>query len=164
MTIISMQNKLIVIFIILSSSLFAQITTTRMGHIKIGMRGKDIAEMHDRKTNYSLNNLKHQGAILNVELNPGYLSKYEGDEYVTIISTQSKNLKTMSNIGVGNTLEDLWNTYHSKYTIDVSKEDEGLRTFTLEDAENGTRLLFDLKNNIIIKISIYSYNPEECFI
>lgn len=153
-------------FFLLSAFGFAQISTTRMNELKIGMRpfevlkllGEEIAAIVDEgETNVTL-----KGIDYTIEIRSGYLSKTENDTYLSSISTTSKNIKTLSGIGIGSTLEDLWKAYSSKYNVLLDKSNNNNREFRIDDRENGVILTFSLKNEIVTTIRLSSYNPEEC--
>lgn len=162
-----MRTKLALIgFIMFSAIGFAQISTMRMNELKIGMRpsemmklfgNKPMAIADDNETKISL-----KGIDYNIEIRSGYLSKPENDTYLSYISTTSKNIKTLSGIGVGSSLEDLWKVYGEKYNVFLNKSLDNYREFRIDDRENGTILLFQLRNEIVTKIELNSYNPEEC--
>ena len=61
-------------------------------------------------------------------------------------------------------MDDLWKAYGAKYDIYLDKAEFDSREFRIQDAENGTLLLFELKNEIVTEIILNSYNPEECTI
>lgn len=162
-----MRTKLALIgFIMFSAIGFAQISTMRMNELKIGMRPSEVMKLFgnkpmaiadDNETKISL-----KGIDYNIEIRSGYLSKTENDTYLSSISTTSKNIKTLSGIGVGSSLEDLWKVYGEKYNVFLNKSLDNYREFRIDDRENGTILLFQLRNEIVTKIELNSYNPEEC--
>ncbi len=149
-----------------STFCFAQISTTKMNELKIGMRPAQIMKLLGNKpaaiADNNETNIKVNGINYTIYIQEGYLSKGEGDTYLGSISTTSKAIKTLSGVGVGNTVEDLWNAYSSKYNVFLSKSENNFREFRIQDEENGTMLIFELKNEIVTKININSYNPEEC--
>lgn len=162
-----MRTKLALIgFIMFSAIGFAQISTMRMNELKIGMRPSEVMKLFgnkpmaiadDNETKISL-----KGIDYTIEIRSGYLSKTENDTYLSSISTTSKNIKTLSGIGVGSSLEDLWKAYSEKYNVFLNKSLDNYREFRIDDQENGTILLFQLRNEIVTKIELNSYNPEEC--
>lgn len=149
-----------------STFCFAQISTTKMNELKIGMRPAQIMKLLGNKptaiADNNETNIKVNGINYTIYIQEGYLSKGEGDTYLGSISTTSKVIKTLSGVGVGSTVEDLWNAYSSKYNVFLSKPENNFREFRIQDEENGTMLIFELKNEIVTKININSYNPEEC--
>ncbi|WP_413532557.1 hypothetical protein [Empedobacter brevis] len=153
-------------FFLLSIIGFAQISTTRMNELKIGMRPPEILKLLGKNpaaiADEGEMNITLKGINYTIELRSGYLSKTENDTYLSSISTASKNIKTLSGIGIGSSLEDLWKNYSSKYTIFLDKSNDDYREFRIDDKENGTILLFQLRNEIVTKMELNSYNPEEC--
>ncbi len=149
-----------------STFCFAQISTTKMNELKIGMRPAQIMKLLGSKptaiADNNETNIKVNGINYTIYIQEGYLSKGEGDTYLGSISTTSKAIKTLSGVGVGSTVEDLWNAYSSKYNVFLNKSENNFREFRIQDEENGTMLIFELKNEIVTKININSYNPEEC--
>ncbi len=147
----------------------AQISTTRMNDLKLGMTlseaesktGQSL-ELSKGEEDWAYNTKiiqKGTEFILRFIENSGdddsiHYSLYE-------IETSSENIKTLSKIGVGNTLDDLWKAYKN-YNISVWKSwdsetetySERERIFQLEDLDAGTVLYFYLRNNKIYKISL----------
>lgn len=161
------MRYIVLILIFWSYSSFAQISTTRMNKIKLEMKTPDflklfgqqpIAFVEDVEQKYTLNDVDYF-----VVIGRGFLSKNESDTYVRQIRTTSPKIKTLSNLGIGSSLEDLWKHYH-KYQIYIDKLNDNQRSFRIEDVENKSTLNFLLKNNKVIEIEVNSYNPEECFI
>lgn len=164
-----MKTSLIYGLFLLNSILAsAQISTTRMNDLKIGMSSSEILKLQGNQPAAIADDtefkLKHKGIEFTVFVGEGYLSTEEGSAYLKSIATTSKAIKTISGLGVGSSLDDLWKAYSDKYTILLNKSIDNLREFTIEDEQNGTRLSFSLKNEIVTKIEINSYNPEECFL
>lgn len=162
-----MKTKIALVGLFLLSIVgFGQISTTRMNELKIGMRPSEVLKLLGKKpaaivdegeTNFTL-----KGIDYTIEIRSGYLSKTENDTYLSSISTTSKNIKTLSGIGIGSTLEDLWKAYSSKYNVLLDKSNNNYREFRIDDRENGVILTFSLKNEIVTIIGLSSYNPEEC--
>ena len=162
-----MRTKIALLgFLLLSVVGFGQISTTRMNELKIGMRpsevlkllgNKPVAIADENETKITLREIDYT-----IEIRSGYLSKTENDTYLSSISTRSKNIKTLSGIGIGSSLEDLWKAYSSKYNVLLDKSNNNNREFRIDDRENGVILSFSLKNEIVTTIGLSSYNPEEC--
>lgn len=162
-----MRTKLALIgFLIFSVIGFAQISTMRMNELKIGMRPSEVMKLLGNKpmaiADNSETKITLKGIDYIIEIRSGYLSKTDNDTYLSSISTTSKNIKTLSGLGVGSSLEDLWKTYSSKYNVFLDRSDNNYREFRIDDKENGMILNFNLKNEIVTKIELNSYNPEEC--
>ncbi len=162
-----MRTKLIFfIFILFSGIGFAQISTTRMNELKIGMRPADVLKMLGKKpaaiADNSEMNIKVNGIDYTIDIGNGYLSKTENDPYIRSIGTESNKIKTLSGLGIGSNLEELWKAYSGKYNFFLNKSENNFREFRIDDKDNCTMLIFRLKNEIVIKIELNSYNPEEC--
>lgn len=153
-------------FFLLSVVGFGQISTARMNELKIGMRPSEVLKLLGKKpaaiVDEGETNITLKGIDYTIEIRSGYLSKTENDTYLSSISTTSKNIKTLSGIGIGSTLEDLWKAYSSKYNVFLDKSNNNNREFRIDDRENGVILTFSLKNEIVTTIRLSSYNPEEC--
>lgn len=162
-----MRTKALIFGLLLFSIIGnAQISTTRMNELKIGMRVSEILKLYGNKPaaiaeGYDIK-ITVKGIDYLVSIGNGYLSKNEQDVYINSISTKNKNLKTLSGLGVGSSLEDLWKAYSGKYNVLLSKSDQNMREFKIDDRDNGTLLNFKLKNEIVTEIELNSYNPEEC--
>ncbi len=145
---------------------FDQISTMRMYELKIGMRPSEILKLLGNKpvaiADESETNITLKGIDYIIEIRSGYLSKTENDTYLSSISTTSKNIKTLSGIGVGSSLDNLWYVYATKYNVLLNKSNNNYREFKIDDNENGVILTFYLSNEIVTKIELSTYNPEEC--
>ena len=162
-----MKTKIALVgFFLLSIVGFGQISTTRMNELKIGMRPSEVLKLLGKKpaaiVDEGETKITLKGIDYTIEIRSGYLSKTENDTYLSSISTTSKNIKTLSGIGIGSTLEDLWKAYSSKYNVFLDKSNNNNREFRIDDRENGVILTFSLKNEIVTTIRLSSYNPEEC--
>lgn len=162
-----MRTKLILIsFLMFSVIGFAQISTMRMNELKIGMRPSEVLKLSGNKpmaiADDNETKIALKGIDYTIEMRSGYLSKTENDTYLSSISTTSKNIKTLSGIGIGSSLDDLWKAYSSKYNVYLDKSNNNYREFKIDDKENGVIMNFNLKNEIVTKIELNSYNPEEC--
>ena len=76
------------------------------------------------------------------------------------IKTKSPKFKTKSGMGVGNTRDQLIDTYRNYANFEVHQyKDENGKTdkqsfFTLSDYDAGTYLTFVMENNIVVEISV----------
>ncbi|MGV0925147.1 hypothetical protein [Empedobacter tilapiae] len=162
-----MRTKIALLgFFLLSVVGFGQISTTRMNELKIGMRPSEVLKLLSNKpvaiADENETKITLKGIDYTIEIRSGYLSKTEKDTYLSSISTRSKNIKTLSGIGIGSSLEDLWKAYSSKYNVLLDKSNNNNREFRIDDRENGVILTFSLNNEIVTTIGLSSYNPEEC--
>lgn len=77
------------------------------------------------------------------------------------ISTRSASVKTLSNIGVGSSLDDLWKAYKN-YNVSIwrmwdqktEKYSTTDRVFQLNDHDAGTALYFYLRNDKVYEITL----------
>lgn len=147
----------------------AQISTTRMNDLKLGMSLSDAEGVVGKPFELSkgendwgyVTTISHKGAELKVmftenrnENDMVYYSLYQ-------IETTSSNIKTLSKIGVGSSLDDLWKAYKN-YSISVwkswdsdnEKYSDNERVFQLQDNDASTVLYFYLRNDKVYKISL----------
>ena len=77
------------------------------------------------------------------------------------ITTTTPKIKTLSNVGVGSSLEDLWKAYKN-YNISIGniwdekteKYTTTERVFQLNDYEVGTAIYFYLRNDKVYEITV----------
>ncbi|MGB6082932.1 hypothetical protein [Moheibacter sp.] len=164
-----MKKIFLLIFFLLIQYSFGQISTTRMNEIRLQSSLADIENALGQKLDLSKKleewfystKVTHKGSefLLNFseysdENNQMKIQLFE-------ISTQSASVKTLSNIGVGSSLEDLWKAYKN-YNISIwrlwddksEKYSTTERVFQLNDYEAGTALYFYLRNDKIYKITL----------
>lgn len=150
-------------------SLNAQISTTRMNDLRLGMSltevesalGKPLELTKGENDWGYVTTVSHKGADFFVRFTENqnesgmtYYSLYE-------VETTSIAVKTLSKIGIGSSLDDLWKAYKN-YSISVWKGwDEKTekystteRVFQLQDNDASTVLYFYLRNDKVYKISL----------
>lgn len=148
---------------------FAQISTTRMNEIRIASNLAEVETTLNQKLEISKKQddwlyktrVNHKGS----EFELGFTEYVDENNQTKIelfeITTESASLKTLSQIGIGNSLEDLWKVYKN-YNISVwSTWDESTekyskteRVFQLNDYDAGTVLYFYLRNDKVYKITL----------
>jgi hypothetical protein len=164
-----MKKLLTLTIFALSLTAFSQISTSRMNEMRLNNTlaevekalGKKLEiakkvddyfytiKINDKGSDFTLSFIENSD-----ENGRTYYALYE-------ISTKSANIKTLSKIGVGSTLEDLWKAYKS-YTISIwnnwdektEKYSTKNRTFQLTDLELGTVIYFELENDKVVSVSI----------
>lgn len=147
----------------------AQISTTRMNDLKLGMTLSEAESKLGHPLELSkgedewgyTTKITHKGAEFQVrfiesqnENGMTYYSLYE-------VETTSSSVKTLSKIGIGSSLDDLWKAYKN-YSISIWKSwDEKAdgysnteRIFQLQDNDASTVLYFHLRNDKVYKISL----------
>lgn len=170
-----MKKTFTILLFVASLALSAQISTTRMNDLKLGMSLSEVEsklgkplELTKGENDYGyVTKISHKGADFSVrfienqnESGMTYYSLYE-------VETTSSAVKTLSKVGIGSSLDDLWKAYKN-YSISIWKMwDEKTesystqeRVFQLQDNDASTVLYFYLKNDKVYKISL-NYN-EGC--
>src|SRR5690554_4673170 len=114
------MKKLSTLFFLLSLSFsMAQISTTRMNDINVRAKLSEVETILGKNLELSkkendwlyTTTVNHKGAELHLSF-MDYHDELEGTVFlVFLISTESNSLKTLSNLGVGSSLEDLWKAY-----------------------------------------------------
>ncbi len=148
---------------------FAQISTTRMNDIRIGSALTEVETALGKKLEISKKQddwlyktrINHKGS----EFELGFSEYMDENDQSKIelfeINTESASLKTLSKIGIGNSIDDLLKAYKN-YNISVwATWDESTenystteRVFQLNDYDAGTVLYFYLRNNKVYKITL----------
>lgn len=164
-----MKKAFTILLFAASIALSAQISTTRMNDLKLGMSLSEAEsklghplELSKGEDNWGYTTkISHKGAEFQVrfienqnENGMTYYSLYE-------VETTSSAVKTLSKIGVGSSLDDLWKAYKN-YSISIWKmwdeKTEGYsnteRVFQLQDNDASTVLYFYLRNDKVYKISL----------
>ncbi len=145
-----------------------EISTLRIGPYKIFMDQKEaekIAGMPLKITDgEKKNNVKYNGELIGIQVFSGYGGTANPDGItITGLTTTSKKFKTKSGMGVGNTKDELINTYKNyprfsvnpAYNEQTGKPLKEAGYFSLEDDDAGTQLIFKLTNNIVTEITVY---------
>lgn len=164
-----MKKTFTILLFAASLALSAQISTTRMNDLKLGMSLSDVEsslgkplELTKGENDWGyVTKISHKGAEFSVrfienqnESGMTYYSLYE-------VETTSSAVKTLSKVGVGSSLDDLWKAYKN-YSISIWKgwdeKSESYstqeRVFQLQDMDASTVLYFYLKNDKVYKISL----------
>lgn len=166
-----MKKTFSLLFALLFLSVQAQITTGRINDIRLNKTLDEIERTLDQKLKLkpdeydwmSYAEINHNG----IQMQLGFIkrSNEEGtsEDYILYeIRTSSPNVKTLSGIGVGNSIDDLWNTYKKDFNLsvwftyddeiqDISKKK---RIFELIGIEEYTAIRFYLDNEKITEIVV----------
>ena len=148
-------------------SLNAQISTTRMNDLKLGMSLSETESLVGQSLELTKEDWIYETKITNkgVDLKLFFTENQDENGMTNYslyeIETTSPNIKTLSKIGIGSSLDDLWKAYKN-YSISIwkiwddktEKYSETERIFHLQDLETSTVLYFYLKNDKIYKISL----------
>ncbi|MET3732432.1 hypothetical protein [Moheibacter stercoris] len=164
------------IFTLLTLGIFsfgiAQISTTRMNEMRLNNTLQQVEKALGKKLEITKTGddwlfyvkVSEKGADFTLgflesinESNSKELVLYE-------IKTNSSEIKTLSKLGVGSSIDDLWKAYKN-YNISVWQmwdeiEDSNSKTdrvFNIQDHDAGTSLYFYLRNNKVYEIVIGVY-------
>lgn len=159
-------------FLTFSLAAFAQISTTRMNEMRINNTLAEVEKALGRKLEiakkvddyfYTIK-INDKGSDFNLSF--AEMVDDQGRTYYALyeISTKSPNIKTLSKIGVGSSLEDLWKAYKT-YNISIwnswdetpDKYSTKNRTFQLSDYDAGTVIYFELENDKVIEVTLSLY-------
>ncbi|MFA7616666.1 MAG: hypothetical protein WCY16_08830 [Weeksellaceae bacterium] len=173
-----MKTLFSLLFTLLLLSSQAQITTGRINDVRLNKTLEEIEQTIGQKLKLksdeydwlSYAEISHKG----IQMKLGFVKRTneEGTSENFIlyeIRTSSHNIKTLSGIGVGSNLDDLWNTYKKDFNLsvwflyddeiqDISKKK---RMFELTGLEEYTVIRFYLDNDKITEIVI-SISEDGC--
>lgn len=166
-----MRKLILIILAVCLQPLFGQISTTRMGDLYIYSSIAQVEnvvghplEFHEEEDWIKIGKVIHKGIEYELTFSEVYNPAAEKESFgLSGISTTSKNIKTLSKMGIGNTYEELLNTYKnyrsfSVYEIEDEYEDGKLapiKFFVLDDEENYTYIRFFLRNNVVYRIAVF---------
>lgn len=164
-----MKKSLIITLLLCVGFVKAQISTTKMNDLRIGMTVSEVEKLTQIKITNLFNqyNVTVKGIAYKIAFAATYKNGQFTPDVLGVVMTSNPSIKTLSGIGVGSNLDLLWNNYH-KYNIDLTKGEQLSnskqlqRFFTITDQENATKLQFELVDGQVKEITVQSYNPEEC--
>lgn len=173
-----MKKTFSLLFGLLFLSAQAQITTGRINDIRLNKTRDEIEKTIGQKLTpkadeydwMSYAEISHNG----IQMKLGFVKQTneEGtsENYILYeIRTSSPNLKTLSGIGVGSSLDDLWNTYKKDFNLsvwflyddDIQDISKKKRMFELTGMEEYTVIRFYLDNDKITEI-VVAVSEEGC--
>lgn len=164
-----MKNLLLLFAIFISVLSSAQVSTTRINDIRLGMSQSELEKVLGKKIKIPVNTDGYPEDEYTVTHNAVTYSLYfwmldEGLK-ISSISSNDASLKTLSGIKKGSTLDELWSKYKN-YNLRIYNhwDENGLskdeRSFEIMDYDNGSSLGIHLKNNKVTGFSV-GYN-EGC--
>lgn len=176
-----MKTIITSLVLLLASVGYAQdfnLSTLKMGTYSLKMPKEDAEKIAERKlivpteqNEYNgESNVFYHGEQIKISVTQNYFTENASPESYVLysLSTTSKKFKTKSGIGIGNTRNDLINTYrdYPNFSIHEGWTDEGERDlsisyFSMEDFDAGTMMTFKLSNNRVVEITI-SINEDGC--
>ena len=171
-----MKIQILLIALLFSILLPAQITESGMNGLKLNQTLQEIEKITGQKINLKLSeedwghsaSLKVKDADLKLIFINSNFDEGEPNYILFRISTNSSNIKTAKGMGVGNTLDELWNAYkEGSISIwkDWAKEElktkDTFRIFIVQASSNNesvpSEISFYLKNNKVYKVEVYLY-------
>ena len=151
----------------------AQVSTTRINDVKLGMSKTKLEKVIGQKIRLKLDeNGYPDGETTFVSKGVTYriyFNSYDENNVYKIYSIKSSDssLKTLSGIKIGSTLDELLSKYkdlnisvYDGYDEKAEKRSKTTRYFQVEDYDAGTVLQFDLVNGKVTMFNVY-YN-EGC--
>jgi len=171
-----MKNYITLFAFVLSTIAFAQVSTTRINDFKIGAKKSEVEKIIGKKINVNLDNgyptdpanIVYKGVVYEVFFTTAYDEEGNqlNDLQINSVTSRDKSLKTLSGIGVGNSMHNLIEKYKDN-NIEVSDswDENGNRVktkryFTINDYDAGTYLMFTLQNDKVVEFHV-GYN-EGC--
>lgn len=164
-----MKKLTLVVAFFLFQISFAQISTTRMNEIRIKNTLSEVEKALGQKLEISkkLDDWLYKVTIndkgTEFQLSFTEYTDESGKQIIELyeVSTQSKSIKTLSKLGVGSSIDDLWKAYKD-YNISIwnswdektEKYSTTERTFQLHDYDAGTALYFQIRNGVVYEISL----------
>lgn len=154
----------------------AQVSTTRINDVKLGMKLSELEKLTGQKFKLKLNEYGYPDGDLTI-VSKGVTYKVgltlngesAGQETLTIYSIKSSDstLKTLSGIKIGSSLDELISKYKNLnieifdgYDENTEKRTKAFRYFNVEDYDAGTLLQFKLVNDKVVSFDVM-YN-EGC--
>lgn len=164
-----MKKSLFLLLLLISVISFAQISTTRMNEMRLNNTLQEVEKALGKKLEIAKKVDDYYYTIkINDKGSDFELSFVEttDDNGRTIyllhqIVTKSSNIKTLSKIGVGSSLDDLLRAYKN-YTISIwsswdektEKTSKTNRTFQLSDHDFGSVIYFELVNDKVTEVTL----------
>ena len=148
----------------------ATLSTLRIGEFKHGMTLSEVQALTEKplrngKDEYG-NDIKvatYQGERITLSGLPLVESGATDESKVYGLSTKSSKFRTKNGLGVGSTKDELFDAYKNYPSFSVGRvwDNKTQKTsttdtyFELEDGDSGTRLQFEMRNNVVIEVSVY---------
>ncbi len=164
------MKKILLLFLLFMIQFsFGQISTTRMNEMRIKSTLPEVEKALGQKLEISkkLDDWLYKVTVNDkgseFELSFTEYTDENGKQIIELyeITTKSTSIKTLSKLGVGSSLDDLWKAYKN-YNISIwnswdektEKYSTTERIFQLHDYDAGTALYFQLRNGVVYEISL----------
>lgn len=167
------MKKIIFLFILFFYGMFAaqenyEINTLGVGPYKIFMKAVDAEKISQR--NLFVNNDTKEKNIVNyfgenIELQIQHIVLNENERDVKCVisaSSKSKKFKTKEGLGVGNSKEEIIETYkvfsnfsfNQAWDYEKNSYSDTISEFNINNIETGTVLTFKIENNIVTEVVV----------
>ncbi|WP_313376556.1 hypothetical protein [Chishuiella sp.] len=171
-----MKKLLLITTLFISFYGIAQVSTTRINDIKLGMKFSELEKLTGQKFKLKLNEYGYPEEDLKIVFNGityTIMLSTNGEQgvsnglYVYRIKSSDSTLKTLSGAKIGSSLDELISKYKN-YNISIfdgydektDKRTKALRYFNVEDYDAGSLLQFNIVNGRVISFEV-TYN-EGC--
>ncbi|WP_313580154.1 hypothetical protein [Chishuiella sp.] len=171
-----MKKLLLITALFISFFGIAQVSTTRINDIKLGMKFSELEKLTGQKIKLKLNEYGYPADDLTIVfkgITYKILLTTNGEEgvannfYVYRVKSSDSTLKTLSGVKIGSSLDELISKYKD-YNISIfdgydektDKRTKALRYFNVEDFDAGSILQFNIVNGKVISFEV-TYN-EGC--
>lgn len=154
--------RLIPLFLLLSIWVTAQkVSTTAFGDIQMTLSDWQVNQLVKDKLlvlDVSEPEMPNQNIQVNgVDYHIIYFKNLRTKKLsIMYVSSESTKLKTLSGIGIGSSVNELWQKYKN-YHIAYASNGGNEKTFTLYDHDHQTELQFIVKNQKVTKITLFNY-------
>lgn len=171
-----MKNILFILALIVGITTQAQVSTTRINDIKLGMKLSELEKLTGQKFKLKLNEYGYpdgdltivsKGITYKVGLTQNGESNGVNNLTIYMIKSSDSSLKTLSGIKIGSTLDELLSKYKNLnieifdgYDEKTEKRTKAFRYFNIEDYDNASILQFYLVNDKVVSFDVM-YN-EGC--
>lgn len=158
-----MKNLLLLFAILITTFTSAQVSTTRINDIRLGMSQSELEKVLGKKIKIPVNEngypvdeyvFTHNSVTYSL-----YFWETDDDLKISYISSNNGSLKTLSGITKGSSLEELWSKYknyniriYNQWSEDGFSKDE--RSFEIMDYDNGSSLGIHLENNKVTGFTV----------
>ncbi|MBO6212443.1 hypothetical protein [Algoriella sp.] len=155
----------------------AQVSTTRINDIKLGMKLTELEKLTGQKFKLKLNEYGYPDGDLTIvskgiTYKVGFMSNGEDASPTNLtvytIKSSDSSLKTLSGIKIGSSLDELISKYknlnisiYDGYDDKTDKRTKAFRYFNIEDQDSGSMLQFYLVNDKVTSFDVM-YNDEGC--
>ena len=155
------------VFGVLSAQANFELSTLRVGPFHLKMSIEEAEKIAGKKLQIneiytSFNAVRYNDEVINLNVFESYGDNNSKEKKISVIKAKSPKFKTKSGAGVGTTRYQLLEMYKDFPSFEVfqSWNDDGTinkveSVFNLNDTTSGTVLMFSLRNNIVVEVSVF---------